>query len=343
MKQNLDENLLSSYDYHLPNELIASYPTSPRESARLLVYERATKKIFHSTFSKLFDFIQPDTSIILNDTKVIKARLYGKKQSGGSIELLLNSPIHDNLFKVYIRGRVKENSIIIFENNLQAKVIKLMDDGARVVEFTQDDKKIDMASLYEMLDNIGHIPLPPYIKREDESIDVKEYQSVFAANQGAVAAPTASLHFSDKMYKDMREKFDTRFITLHIGAGTFKGVDSEDINQHKMHEEFYNIPDSTRELIDSDKKLLCVGTTSTRVVEFYKRVGKTSGYCNLFLNPNNKPIRANFLLTNFHLPKSTLIMLIASFIGLEETLRVYKNAVDEKYRFFSYGDAMLII
>lgn len=343
MKHHLDESLVSSYDYFLPNELIASYPANPRESARLLVYKTAEKKIIHSNFSNLFEFLPSSASVILNDTKVIKARIFGKKQSGGKIELLLNSPASEDTFKVYIKGKVKEKSKLFFDNDLVADVLSVNDDGTRIISFTCKDKKLKIHELYEVLEKIGHIPLPPYIKREDEKLDTKEYQSVFAKNSGAVAAPTASLHFSDEMFKNLQKKFECKFVTLHIGAGTFKGVECKNINEHIMHEEFYNIPKETEELIDSKKELLCIGTTSARVVEFYSRTKKTNGYCNLFLNPGNKPLRTNYLLTNFHLPKSTLIMLVASFIGLKETLNLYGTAVKEKYRFFSYGDAMLII
>lgn len=343
MKQLLDENLVSSYDYFLPNELIASYPANPRESARLLVYKRAEKKIIHSNFANLFDFLPPNIGVILNDTKVIKARIFGEKQSGGKIELLLNSPVENDNFKVYIKGKVKENSKLFFDNNLVANVLHVRGDGTRVVEFMCKDKKLKVYELYEILEKIGHIPLPPYIKREDEKLDENEYQTIFAKNEGAVAAPTASLHFSGEMFENLQEKFECGFVTLHIGAGTFKGVECENIKNHTMHEEFYDIPKTTIDLINSKKELLCIGTTSTRVVEFFVREKRRSGFCDLFLNPNNTPLRTNYLLTNFHLPKSTLIMLVASFIGLEETLNLYNVAVNEKYRFFSYGDAMLII
>jgi S-adenosylmethionine:tRNA ribosyltransferase-isomerase len=343
MKHQLDENLVLSYDYLLPKELIASYPSNPRESARLLVYKRATREIIHSNFSNLFDFLPPDIGVILNDTKVIKARIFGRKQSGGEIELLLNSPLSDDTFKVYIKGKVKEGLKLFFDNDLIANILQINSDGTRVVDFVHKDKKLKTHELYEILEKIGHIPLPPYIKREDENLDTHEYQSVFAKNAGAVAAPTASLHFSDDMFKELQKKYECKFVTLHIGAGTFKGVECENINEHIMHEEFYNIFSDTQKLIDSKKELLCIGTTSARVVEFYARTKELNGYCNLFLNPKNKPLRTSYLLTNFHLPKSTLIMLVASFIGLEETLRIYNTAVKEKYRFFSYGDAMLII
>ncbi len=328
----------------MPENLIADFPANPRDSARLLVYDRKNKTITHTVFNKLFDFLPKEISILLNDTKVVKARIFGTKHSGGKIELLLNSPLQDNLYSVYIRGKVKEGSELFFEQGLKAIVKKTQEDGTRVVAFFQDDKMLGTKELFDVLEHVGHIPLPPYIKRADESADEIEYQSVFSQNQGAVAAPTASLHFSDSMFKELKQRYTHGFLTLHVGAGTFKPVEAKHINDHIMHSEFYTIPKSTCKIIDTlDKPILAVGTTVTRTVEYYVRQKQETGYSNLFLHPLNQPLRVNHLLTNFHLPKSTLIMLVASFIGLEETLRIYKVAVEEKYRFFSYGDAMLII
>lgn len=327
----------------MPQNLIADFPANPRDSARLLIYKRETKEIIHSVFSNLFDFLPQNIAILLNDTKVVKARIFGEKITGGRIELLLNSPLQDNCYSVYIRGKVSLGSELFFEKNLKAIVKSLEKDGTRVVEFFQNNIKIDTASLFSILNEIGHIPLPPYIKREDTKQDTKEYQSVFSKYEGAVAAPTASLHFSDTMFQTLKQKYEHGFLTLHVGAGTFKPVEADNILDHKMHSEFYTIPESTCNLIDSEKNILAVGTTVTRTVEYYVRKHLQSGYSNLFLHPLNRPKRVNHLLTNFHLPKSTLIMLVASFIGLEETLRIYETAVAKKYRFFSYGDAMLIV
>lgn len=279
----------------------------------------------------------------MNDTKVIKARFFGKKESGGEVEFLLNAPLPKNLYSVYIRGRVKEGMIIYFAQNLSAKIEKLNVDGTRVVSFFENQNPIGTPTLFAILEIIGHIPLPPYIKREDTKEDAQDYQSVFAKEEGAVAAPTASLHFTDTMFETLKNKYETHFLTLHVGAGTFKPVDAEDIRDHVMHSELYSIPESTCKAINEDKNILAVGTTVTRTIEYFKRENKSFGECNLFLHPENKPIRVNHLLTNFHLPKSTLIMLVASFVGIEKTLKLYEEAVKENYRFFSYGDAMLII
>ena len=335
----IDKDLLvESYDYSLPKELIATYPVTPRDSAKLLVYDRLNDKIIHTTFKNILDFTN-DSHFIFNDTKVLKARIFGKKESGGKVELLLNRPF-ENQFLVYIRGKVKEGYKLYFDENLVAKVMKLNNDGSRLVEFYQNDKKLEFSSLIEILDKIGHIPLPPYINREDEELDEEEYQTRFAKNYGAVAAPTASLHFTDELLNKIKNK---HFLTLHVGAGTFKPVEVENILDHPMHSEFFEIPQKTSEILDSDIDIVSVGTTSTRTIEYYAREKKLFGECDLFLHPKNPPIRVNKLLTNFHLPKSTLIMLVSAFIGRDKTLEIYEEAIKNNYRFYSYGDAMLII
>ena len=339
----LDPLKTSSYDYDLPKELIASNPVTPADSAKLLVYDRNTNTITHSTFKNLLDFLPEDISIYLNDTKVIKARIFGKKDSGGKVELLLNKPLFMDRYLVMIRGKVNLGSILTFDKNLSVKVLELNDDGTRVVEFYQEDKKLDFLTLVDILNEIGHLPLPHYMNREDNETDNENYQTLFAKNYGAVAAPTASLHFTQELLENIKNKFEVNYLTLHVGAGTFKPVDAEDILEHPMHSEYFEIGREAKKALDSTKKTLAVGTTVTRTVEYYKRTNKIQGECDLFLNPSNKPIKVDHLLTNFHLPKSTLIMLIASFVGLEKTLEIYEEAIKEKYRFFSYGDGMLII
>ena len=335
----IDKDLLvESYDYSLPKELIATYPVTPRDSAKLLVYDRKNDKITHTTFKNILDFTK-DSAFILNDTKVLKARIFGKKESGGKIELLLNRPFEDK-FLVYIRGKVKIGYKLLFDENLVAKVEKLNEDGSRIVSFYQNEKKLDFLELVNILNKIGHIPLPPYINREDEKLDEQEYQTKFAKNYGAVAAPTASLHFTDELLSKIKNK---HFLTLHVGAGTFKPVEVDNILEHPMHSEFFEIPEETALVLDSDAEIVAVGTTSTRTIEYYAREKKLFGECDLFLHPKNPPIRVNHLLTNFHLPKSTLIMLVSAFIGRVKALELYEIAIKEEYRFYSYGDAMLII
>ena len=338
------ELLTSSYDFTLPSELIASHPAHPRDHAKLLVYNRSTDTITHAHFYDLEKFIPKDCALIFNDTKVIKARLFGHKPSGGKIELLINRPLNANDINVYMRGKVKVETKIEFDEKLIAVVKELKDDGSRVVNFFQNDKLLRFEDLLPIIDKIGHIPLPPYIQREDNEEDASEYQTVFAREEGAVAAPTASLHFTPEQYERICKNLNHAFVTLHVGSGTFKPVEAEIITEHPMHAEYYDISNAAKEILDSTQPVLSVGTTSTRTIEFYEKHGKIQhGEANLFLHPNNKPSRVNHLLTNFHLPKSTLLMLVASFVGLEKTQELYAEAIKEKYRFYSYGDAMLII
>ncbi len=338
-----DPLLLSSYDYHLPQEQIATYPASPKDSARLLIYHRKSDTITHAHISDLLTHLPPECAVILNNTKVIKARLFGNKESGAKIELLLNSPLDNDCFSVYIRGRVKPHTLLLFEHDLRAKILSLESDGTRIVQFSQNDKILNFEQLIDLLETIGHTPLPPYIKRQDTAEDATLYQPLFAKHRGAVAAPTASLHFTPELFEALQARHDTHYITLHVGAGTFKPVEVEDIKAHQMHREFYEISPSAKTLIEGETPILAVGTTVTRTIEYYVRTHQSAGACDLFLHPHNPPQRVNHLLTNFHLPKSTLLMLVASFIGLQKTHELYQEAIDNGYRFYSYGDAMLIL
>ena len=337
------ELLTSSYDYELPSHLIAQSPVQPRDNAKLLVYDRETNTTTHTTFKYLLDYLPKNCDVFLNDTKVIKARIFGKKQSGGKIELLFNKPLDANEYLVMTRGRVKIGTEIFFDQKLVATVVRFLEDGARVVTFKHQDRTIRFEELVIILEQIGHIPLPPYMLREENQDDEKDYQTLFAKNAGAVAAPTASLHFTPELFKKLSTRHKTHKITLHIGAGTFKPVEVDNILEHPMHSEFFNIPQVSSEVLKNQTPILAIGTTVTRTVEYFQRTGKTDGECDLFLNPNNKPQRVTHLLTNFHLPKSTLIMLVSAFIGREKTLELYEEAITKEYRFFSYGDAMLIV
>ncbi len=346
--KRLDEShkefLTQSYDYTLPPELIAKEPANPRESARLMVIDRESGKVTHAIFKDILSFIPNGCGILYNDTKVIKARLFGKKESGGAVELLINRQLDSERFNVLIRGKVKEGTLISFDDTLFAKVVQLQPDGSRVVNFIdKKGKTLSFEALLPHLERLGHVPLPPYINREDREEDELMYQPVFAEHEGAVAAPTASLHFSEELFSQMRRKYLTASVTLHVGAGTFKPVESDIITEHPIHSEYYEIPKESIELIESNRDILAIGTTVTRTVEYYVRTKKSFGECDLFLHPKNPPLRVNRLLTNFHLPKSTLIMLVASFLGLEETIKVYNEAIEKRYRFYSYGDAMLIL
>jgi len=346
--------LTKNYDYALPEGFIATSPVHPRDHAKLLVYNRKTDTLTHTTFQHLLDFIPKRCDIFLNDTRVIKARIFGQKkathisksgiaQGGGKIELLFNKPLDAYHYLVMIRGKVQIGSTLLFDDELQAIVTAVNEDGSRVVTFTHNNTEIRFEDLVLILDKIGHLPLPPYMQREDNKQDEIDYQTLFAEHAGAVAAPTASLHFTPTLFNRLKEKHKTHKITLHVGAGTFKPVDSKEILNHPMHSEYFNIPKASAKVLDSDTPLLAIGTTVTRTLEYYTRTGKTQGECDLFLNPVNPPQRVTHLLTNFHLPKSTLIMLVSAFIGREKTLYLYKEAIEKKYRFFSYGDAMLIL
>lgn len=339
----LDPLKTSSYDYDLPKELIATHPVSPADSAKLLVYNRTTQTITHTTFKHLMDFLPENLSVFLNDTKVIKARIFGTKETGGKVELLLNKPLFMDRYLVMIGGKVRVGTQLFFDENLMAEVLEVNEDGSRVVKFSQNDKKLDFLELVDILNKIGHLPLPPYMNRSDDKEDEKDYQTLFAKNYGAVAAPTASLHFTSELLEKINAKYSVNYLTLHVGAGTFKPVDVDDILNHPMHSEYFEIGIDAKKALDNAKKVLAVGTTVTRTVEYYARTNKIQGECDLFLNPANKPIKVDYLLTNFHLPKSTLIMLVASFVGLEKTLEIYHEAIKENYRFYSYGDGMLII
>ncbi len=401
---------LSSYDYDLPSELIATYPAIPKENARLLVYERASGKIRHSTFGKLLDFIPAQTTIILNDTRVLKARIYGTRfcqhsadndksnnnpnnkksqKSGGQREILFHrfiTPQEANLHKVQqtidsmqtpyalcqTKGRLKNGDMLLMPNGYEARILTTLENGYKIILFNHAKKVDSLAQndILQMLESIGHIPLPPYIKRDDEKLDESEYQSVFASKNGSIAAPTASLHFSTQMLKELKSRFKTAMLTLHIGAGTFAPVVASDIRAHKMHKEMLTIPIKTQEIIHNADKILCVGSSSMRGVECYARAlqdfRKTNilqdfrksinmakncqnlaqdfiTQCDIFLHPQNPPTKTDFLLTNFHLPKSTLIMLVASMVGADKWRKIYDEAIAKKYRFYSYGDAMLIL
>lgn len=346
--------LTTSYDYELPQTFIATSPVYPRDHAKLLVYDRKSDTITHTTFQYILDYIPKECTVFLNDTRVIKARIFGYKealgiskdgiaQGGGQVELLFNKPLDAQHYLVLIRGKVHIGSKLIFDDELIATVTDFNEDGSRVVSFTHKGESIRFEALVLVLDEIGHIPLPPYMQREDTKEDETDYQTLFAKNAGAVAAPTASLHFTKNLFEALKKRHKTHTVTLHVGAGTFKPVDAKKILDHPMHSEYFHIPEESANVLDGHTPILAIGTTVTRTVEYYVRTKKTQGECNLFLNPHNPPQRVTHLLTNFHLPKSTLIMLVSAFIGREKTLHLYEEAIAKKYRFFSYGDAMLIL
>lgn len=370
---------LSSYDFTLPNDLIATEPVSPKENAKLLIYHNG--KITHTTFYELFNYIPKDYLIVLNDTRVINARLFANKLSLESLhktqilndlilpakrEIFYHKHISNNLHLVQIKGKAKLHDIFTLQynnTNIFIQVVDIKDDGYKIVSFfTLKDisalkqsslqnhaEKLSQEKVFSILQTCGNIPLPPYMKRESTEKDSKDYQSIFARNEGSVAAPTASLHFSESMFKYLKENYNHAFVTLHVGAGTFKPVTCENILNHKIHTESCIIAKKEAQKILESKKILCVGTTAMRSVEWLIRENVAQiesdimGENAIFLNPFNPPKKVKALLTNFHLPKSSLLMLVSSIIGREETLRIYEEAIANKYRFYSYGDGMLII
>lgn len=376
MSNDLD---LSSYDFTLPNDLIATEPIKPKENAKLLIYHNG--KITHTTFYELFNYIPKDYLIVLNDTRVINARLFANKLSLESLhktqilndsilptkrEIFYHKHLSNNLHLVQIKGKAKLHDIFTLQynnTNVFIQVVDIKDDGYKIVSFfTLKDisalkqnllqnhaEKLSQEKVLSLLQTCGNIPLPPYMKRESTEKDSKDYQSIFAKSEGSVAAPTASLHFSESMFKYLKENYNHAFVTLHVGAGTFKPVTCENILNHKIHTESCIIAKKEAQKILESKKILCVGTTAMRSVEWLIRENVAQiendiiGENAIFLNPFNPPKKVKALLTNFHLPKSSLLMLVSSIIGRKETLRIYEEAIANKYRFYSYGDGMLII
>ena len=334
---------LSDFDYHLPKELIAKYPAQPRDSCRLMVLNRKDKTIEHRIFRDVIDYLEPGDALVLNNTKVIPARLIGKKEkTNANIEVFLLRPIEDNIWEALIKNvrRLKKNQKVIISDNFYVEFLD-RDDEKAIVKIHSKDIKSD-------LEKYGHVPLPPYIEREDEENDKDYYQTVFAEKEGSVASPTAGLHFTRELLEKIKEKgVNIAYITLHVGLGTFKPVKTEDITKHKMHEEYFTIPRETLEMIkktkENKKSVEAVGTTVVRALETYGKFGKTEGFTDIFIYPPYEFKIVDKLITNFHLPKSTLLMLVSAFADRDFILRAYNEAVKEKYRFFSYGDAMLIV
>ncbi|MDC1027422.1 tRNA preQ1(34) S-adenosylmethionine ribosyltransferase-isomerase QueA [Candidatus Thioglobus sp.] len=332
---------LSDFDFDLPKSLIAQYPSSIRTDSRLLVLRDI---IDDSTFSQLGNFLKPNDLLVLNDTKVIAARLFGHKDSGGKVEVLVERLINDHEALVMIKSSrsPKIGTYVVLENKSRIKICD-KNDGIYKVNFESD-------SILNVLNEIGHIPLPPYINREDSKEDQSRYQTVYAKNDGAVAAPTAGLHFDEMLLSSLEHQgINHTFLTLHVGAGTFQPVKVEDIESHKMHSEYYEISTETIDKIDQAKalggRIIAVGTTALRALESASvngRLKHQKGDTDIFIYPGFKFQIVDAMITNFHLPKSSLLMLVSAFIGFEEMFETYSHAIKEKYRFFSYGDAMLL-
>lgn len=335
------------FDYDLPIDLIAQTPIEKRDSSRLMVVDRETGFIEHDVFSNIISYLSHGDVLVLNDTKVIPARLIGvKEETGAMIELLLLNNVHDNTWKCLTRPgkRVKQGVIISFGDGLlKAKCINECEDGIK--EFSLMYEGI----LMEILDKLGTMPLPPYIK---EKLDDKDrYQTVYAKNVGSVAAPTAGLHFTNELLHEIRKKgVEIYFITLHVGIGTFRPVSVNDVTKHKMHSESYYVSKEVADALNKAKKekrnIIAVGTTTTRTLETvmskYGKFKACEGDTDIFIYPGYEFKAIDGLITNFHLPKSTLIMLVSAFASKDIVLNAYKEAVNKKYRFFSFGDSMYI-
>lgn len=340
---------LSDFNYHLPSELIAQKPVTPRDAARLLVVNKKAKEIEHKKFSNLVDYLQPGDVLVLNDSKVFPARLFGhKKNTGGAVEIFLHKKIKDNIWECLLGGRVSEGLTIDLTPNFWATVKNNNQDGTWLLEFNKSGE-----NFFKEVYKVGHLPLPPYIKRvKDQKEDKRNYQTVYAADTkvGSVAAPTAGLHFTPRLLKKIKDKgVIIERVTLHVGLGTFSPVKTENILDHKMHREFVEIDQNTIKRLKVYKKnqqrIIAVGTTSARTLESWGAAAfpdKYSAWTDIFIYPGYKFTIVDALITNFHLPKSTLLMLVSALAGKKLTEEAYLSAVTDKYRFFSYGDAMFI-
>ncbi len=336
---------VSEFDYYLPKELIAKFPAVPRDTSRLLVLHRDTGKIEHRIFREIISYLRKGDVLILNDAKVIPARLIGRLDTGGKVEVFLVKRLGDMEWEVLSRParKVKPGKLISFGEGVECEVVDFIGEGRRVVKFKGCDE--------EKIFRLGKVPLPPYIEREEVPEDRLRYQTVFARREGAVAAPTAGLHFTEELLEKVKDKgVIVKFITLYVGPGTFKPVKCENVEEHKMESEAFSIPEDTAEAVNAAKyegrRVIAVGTTVTRTLESAateQGVRAGDGVTDLFIYPGYRFKVIDALITNFHLPRSTLLMLVCAFAGKEKVLNAYKEAVKKGYRFYSFGDAMFIV
>ncbi len=337
----------TDFYYNLPQELIAQVPLKQREKSKLMVLDKENGDIKHRHFENIIEYLNEGDCLVLNNTRVIPARIFGKrKNTGGVVEFLLLTRIEGDKWETLVKPgkKAKVGDTIVFGNGvLEAVVLDIKDGGIRIIEFIYD------GIFEEILDALGEMPLPPYIKEKLE--DKERYQTVYSKKEGSAAAPTAGLHFTQELINEIKEKgINIAYVTLHVGLGTFRPVKVDDLSDHKMHNEYYEVDKKTADLINKTKaegkKIIAVGTTSTRTLESICNdeglVEAKSGWTDIFIYPGYKFKVIDSLITNFHLPESTLIMLISAFSSRENVLNAYKVAVSEKYRFFSFGDAMLI-
>ena len=335
----------TDFDFYLPDDLIAQFPAKERSASRLLRLDGKTGKLADEKFIDLPEFIAPGDLLVFNNTKVIKARLAGSKATGGQIEALIERVIDTQHALAHIKSSrsPKPGSKLLFADAFEAEVIERQDDLFLI-------KILSNRDLLDLLDQYGSLPLPPYIEHDADAHDDERYQTVYAEQPGAVAAPTAGLHFDEAMLERLKvHGVKIAYVTLHVGAGTFQPVRVDNISEHKMHSELYSVPEETVALIKATqaqgKKVTAIGTTSMRALESAARSGELmagSGDTDIFITPGYEFKVVERILTNFHLPKSTLLMLVSAFAGLEHIQQAYQHAIAQKYRFFSYGDAMLI-
>jgi len=338
---------IKDFDYILPEHLIAQTPIDKRDNSRLMVLDRSSGNIKHEHFFDVLNHLNKGDVLVLNNSKVIPARIFGKRKgTGGVIETLLLKPLADSSWEVLVKPGRKAlpGQVIEYGDSLVGTVTKITEDGNRIIDFEYSSN-----NFYEILDKIGNMPLPPYIKERLKDKD--RYQTVYAKDLGSAAAPTAGLHFTGELLEKLKKKgVIVKFVTLHVGLGTFRPVKVENITDHKMHSEYFYVPDDTAKAIYDAKKenrrVVCVGATSVRTVESAFdcdfNLIKGSGDTNIFIYPGYKFKIVDAIITNFHLPQSTLVMLISAFAGRNNVLSAYQKAIDNEYRFFSFGDAMLI-
>ena len=338
---------VEEFNYELPSELIAQTPLKKRDESRLMVLDKETGDIEHKHFRDIISYLEPGDTLVLNDTKVLPARLYGEKEeTKAMIEILLLKNIEGDTWECLVRParRIKESSVVDFGNGkLKATCVKVLDEGIRHFTFSYE------GIFLEVLEELGTMPLPPYIHEQLE--DQSRYQTVYAKEVGSAAAPTAGLHFTKELLEEIEKKgIHICYITLHVGLGTFRPVSVDNVEEHEMHSEFYQMSREVAEVLTETKKqgkrIISVGTTSTRTLEtimsVYGEFRECSGWTNIFIYPGYEFKAIDCLITNFHLPKSTLVMLVSALAGKENILHAYQVAVKEKYRFFSFGDAMFI-
>lgn len=338
---------VSEFDFYLPEELIAQHPKEKRDESRLMVVDKKDGEIKHKVFKDIIYYINPGDCLVLNNTRVLPARLIGEKENtGGKMEFLLLKRLENNLWETLVKPgkRAKVGSRFVFGGGeLKAEVKEIGEDGSRIVEFEYE------GIFEEVLDRLGQMPLPPYITEQLK--DRERYQTVYSKEVGSAAAPTAGLHFTEELMNSLKEKgVNVCFVTLHVGLGTFRPVKVEDIEEHHMHSEYYTMSKETADIINETKKkggkIIAVGTTSCRTLETIGdnsgKVSEESGWTDIFMYPGYKFKVVDTIITNFHLPQSTLLMLVSAFSSKDIIMKAYDIAVKEKYRFFSFGDAMII-